>query len=139
MFPRFPYPSSVICSSSFLVKELVSPSYYVNLDLLQSHLVPIAVSYIMPNLVVVIAFRSFSLTFTLPLSFRSKTTFAVLRPSLGNVYFYSIQIATLITSGPASCIIASLSAIVTSIAFLYTSLIETIVDFDRYSNYSFQS
>ena len=139
MFSRFLYPSSVIGSSSFFVRELVSSSYNVNLGLLQSYLTSIAVPYIIPNLIVVIAFQSFSLTFTLPFSFRSKTTSTFLRPSLDNVYFYSVQIITLITSGPTSYIIASLSTIVPSIAFLYTPLIEIVVDLNRYSNYSFQS
>ena len=44
----------------------------------------------MPNLIAVIVFRSFSLTFTLTLSFRPKTTFTFLRPSLDNIYFYSV-------------------------------------------------
>ena len=43
----------------------------------------------------------------------------------------------LITSGPTSYIIASSSTIVPSIAFLYISLIETVIDLDRCSNYSF--
>ena len=139
MFSGFLYPSSIVGSLSFLIRELVFPSYNINLDLLQLYLTSIAVPYIMPNFIVVIAFQSFSLTFTLTLSFRSKTTFTFLKPSLGNVYFYSVQIITLITSSPASYIIASSSTIVPSIAFLYTSLVEIVVDFNRYSNYSFQS
>ena len=139
MFSGFLYPSSIVGSSSFFVRKLVSPSYNINLDLLQSYLTSIVVPYIMPNLIVVIAFRSFSLTFTLTLSFRSKTTLTFLRPSLDNVYFYSIRITTLITSSPASYIIASSSTIIPSIAFLYTPLIEIVIDLNRYSNYSFQS
>ena len=91
----------------------------------------------MPYFVVVIAFRSFSLTFTLTLSFRSKTTSTLSRPFLGNVYLYSVRVASLITPSPASYIIASSSIIIPSIAFLYTPLVETVVDLNRYSNYSF--
>ena len=137
MFSSFPYPSSVVGSSSFFFRKLVSPSYYINLDILQSYLTSTVVPYIMPYFVVVIVFRSFSLTFTLTLPFRSKTASTFSRPSLGNVYLYSVRIATLITSGPASYIIASPSTIVPSIAFLYTSLIKTVIDLDRYPNYSF--
>ena len=91
----------------------------------------------MPNLIVVIVFRSFSLTFTLTLYLRSKTASTLSRPFLGNVYLYSVRVATLITFGPAGYIIASSSAIVPSIAFLYTPLVEIVVDLNRYSNYSF--
>ena len=34
MLSGFLYPSSIIGSSSFIVRELVSPSYNVNFDLL---------------------------------------------------------------------------------------------------------
>ena len=139
MFSGFPYPSSVVGSSSFFVRKLVSSSYYINLNVLQSYLTSIVVLYIMPYFVVVIVFQSFLLTFTLTLSFRSKTALTLSRPFLGNVYLYSVRVVTLITSGPAGYIIASSSTIVPSIAFLYTPLIEIVVDFNRYSNYSFQS
>ena len=43
----------------------------------------------------------------------------------------------LITSSPTSYIIASSSIIVPSIAFLYTPLIEIVINLNRYSNYSF--
>ena len=137
MFSGFLYPGSVVGSSSFFVRKLVSPSYNIDLDLLQSHLTSTAVPCIMPNFVAVIAFQSFSLTFTPTLSFRSETAPTLSRPFLGNVYLYSVRVATLITSGPAGCIIASSSAIVPSIAFLYTPLVETVIDFDRYPNHSF--
>ena len=91
----------------------------------------------MPDLIVVIAFRSFLFTFTLTFPLRSKTISILSKPFLGNIYLYSVKVVTLITSGSASYIIASLSTIVPNIAFLYTPLIETVVDFDRYSNYSF--
>ena len=107
--------------------------------MLQLYLTSIVVSYIMPYFIVVIAFRSFLLTFTLTPSFRSKTISTLFKPFLGNVYLYSIKVITLITSSLASYIIASSSIIVPSIAFLYTSLIEIVVDLNRYSNYSFQS
>ena len=91
----------------------------------------------MPYFIAIIAFRSFSLTFTLTLSFRSKTAPTLSRPFLGNVYLYSVRVVTLITSGPTSYIIASSSAITPSIAFLYTPLVKIVIDLNRYSNYSF--
>ena len=137
MFSGFLYPGNVVGSSSFFVRKLVPPSYYINLDVLQSYLTSTAVPCIMPYFIAIIAFRSFSLTFTLSLSFRSKTAPTLSRPFLGNVYLYSVRVATLITSGPASCIIASSSTIVPSIAFLYTPLVEIVIDLDRCPNYSF--
>ena len=91
----------------------------------------------MPYFIVVIVFRSFLLTFTLTLSFKSKTTSTLSRPFLGNIYLYSVRVATLITPSPAGNIIASSSTIIPSIAFLYTPLIEIVVDLNRRTNYSF--
>jgi hypothetical protein len=80
-------------------------------------------------LVTLVAFRSFSLL-ALGLMFAlsvSSTTSLSFRAFLYIVDFYSVRVATLLTSGLAGSSIARSSAILRSIFLVYKSFVEFIV------------
>ncbi len=86
----------------------------------------------MSFLVIVIVLVGFSVFLTLRLSFASSfPKRSSLRYSLGSVDFYSVRVAAFVPSRLASRNIASTSASLTYVSFLYSSLVETVVDIDR--------
>ena len=82
---------------------------------------------------VVVVLQSFSLlplglVLALPLS---SSPSLVLRTLLGVVDFYSVRVATLLASGLSVSSIARSSESLSVVSFLYSSLVEFVVDLNR--------
>ncbi len=87
----------------------------------------------MSFLLTVVAFQSFSLfPLGLVVALRVSSSLSlVFRTFLGVVDFYSVRIATSLTSGPAVSGVARSSVYLISVSFLYRSFVECVIDLDR--------
>ena len=101
-------------------------------SLLWLHLTATVVSYVVSYFPIRVALQSFTLlTLGVVPALGSYSVFlASPKPTLGGVEFYSVRVATLLSSGPAVGNIASSSAVLVCIAFFYKSFVEHVVHLD---------